>query len=519
MTAPASQTIVLVGDTEFREGDGRLESVKFTSGTGRKQPTQVEILLSDPFLKASNSLPLPKDNKGAPVEEDLTEDPEVYGLPVSEDSLPSPATDSRIPFEVYVDSGASEILPGFDIMSREGVHGVGYDSAYLLFAGYFQRLRTTISSDKKGYGKTSLLGIDKGRGLRDAQRVRILTSLSAHDILTEIARDSRLNLKYLSESDTLKTRLEGTQYAQYVARGTADIEILDDMLPALGCAYFVQSNVLYVWEVGQIITGIDGGPVDPVILTPGDGGNVASIQFEVEAQTRALAKNVYSVGGVPYDIADSDVTDAQRRAVRLERLGLSLDGENLPSFTDQTIELAAKAVSNKAKVFFAEIRLTGLLLGVWPGHQVLLRGVGPRWSGVWNVESVQHELLTPKFTTLWVYNSGAEDTTRDPFIGDIVYFQFDRTEIVGDTNLRTMERVLVRMQSTANRYTLTGHCDPRGTEAYNDGLGLRRAESVKAWLVARGISTARLDTATRGELELASSFNHGMNRRVEFHAQ
>ena len=47
--------------------------------------------------------------------------------------------------------------------------------------------------------------------------------------------------------------------------------------------------------------------------------------------------------------------------------------------------------------------------------------------------------------------------------------------------------------------TVEGHCDERGTEAYNIALGERRAKSVKNFLVDMGISANRLKTISYGE--------------------
>lgn len=43
------------------------------------------------------------------------------------------------------------------------------------------------------------------------------------------------------------------------------------------------------------------------------------------------------------------------------------------------------------------------------------------------------------------------------------------------------------------RMTITGHTDLVGTEAYNDRLGLRRAQAVVNYLVQRGVARSRLD--------------------------
>lgn len=60
-------------------------------------------------------------------------------------------------------------------------------------------------------------------------------------------------------------------------------------------------------------------------------------------------------------------------------------------------------------------------------------------------------------------------------------------------NLRAHPEVEVAM--------VTGHADRLGPEAYNQGLSLRRAEAVKAYLVARGIAAERIHAEGRGESE------------------
>lgn len=47
--------------------------------------------------------------------------------------------------------------------------------------------------------------------------------------------------------------------------------------------------------------------------------------------------------------------------------------------------------------------------------------------------------------------------------------------------------------------TIEGHCDERGTEAYNLALGTRRATTVKAYLTALGLPAARLSVVSYGK--------------------
>ena len=44
-----------------------------------------------------------------------------------------------------------------------------------------------------------------------------------------------------------------------------------------------------------------------------------------------------------------------------------------------------------------------------------------------------------------------------------------------------------------------GYCDERGTREYNLALGERRANAVKAYLVAHGVDSSRISTISYGK--------------------
>ena len=102
----------------------------------------------------------------------------------------------------------------------------------------------------------------------------------------------------------------------------------------------------------------------------------------------------------------------------------------------------------------------------------------------------------------------------------LVYFDFDRAEIrpsetnVLDANARWLQ---------ANREALLiveGHCDERGTDAYNLALGERRARAVRDYLVAQGVAADRITTISYGEERpVCREHNEGcwvQNRRAAF---
>jgi outer membrane protein OmpA-like peptidoglycan-associated protein len=69
------------------------------------------------------------------------------------------------------------------------------------------------------------------------------------------------------------------------------------------------------------------------------------------------------------------------------------------------------------------------------------------------------------------------------------------------------------------RITIVGHTDSTGSEAVNNPLSVERAQSVRDYLVTRGVAATRIETAGRGEREPvadnSSEAGRAKNRRVE----
>lgn len=84
-------------------------------------------------------------------------------------------------------------------------------------------------------------------------------------------------------------------------------------------------------------------------------------------------------------------------------------------------------------------------------------------------------------------------------VGDRVFFESDQTEL-SQPAINTLEKQAQWLQQY-NRYafTIEGHADERGTREYNIALGAKRAQSVRNFLVSRGIDASRMRTISYGK--------------------
>jgi peptidoglycan-associated lipoprotein len=71
--------------------------------------------------------------------------------------------------------------------------------------------------------------------------------------------------------------------------------------------------------------------------------------------------------------------------------------------------------------------------------------------------------------------------------------------------LQQIATCLVRGPLKGRTVQLVGRADPRGTEEYNLGLGTRRAETVRSYLLRLGVPGDRVSPTTRGEIDASGS--------------
>ena len=98
-----------------------------------------------------------------------------------------------------------------------------------------------------------------------------------------------------------------------------------------------------------------------------------------------------------------------------------------------------------------------------------------------------------------------------------VYFDYDSAFLSPATKETLMENIRwLQNNSTVTSLELEGHCDTMGSEAYNVGLGRRRATTVKNFLIEQGIAEGQLSIISYGEERPLSEVDHAKNRRVNF---
>jgi len=88
----------------------------------------------------------------------------------------------------------------------------------------------------------------------------------------------------------------------------------------------------------------------------------------------------------------------------------------------------------------------------------------------------------------------------------VVFFDFDRSELrsEGFHVLDAIAAVLTKELAMIN-VIIMGHTDIKGTERYNVGLSMRRAEAVKAYLNGKGVPSHRLITRGYGRIAPADT--------------
>lgn len=102
-------------------------------------------------------------------------------------------------------------------------------------------------------------------------------------------------------------------------------------------------------------------------------------------------------------------------------------------------------------------------------------------------------------------------------------FDFDKSNLKAD-GLSSLDKLLAGIKGVpVDVVIVVGHTDSVGSDAYNMGLSLARAEAVKTYLVSRGVEFKRVRAVAKGEsqpvADNTTAEGRAKNRRVDVEVQ
>jgi len=110
------------------------------------------------------------------------------------------------------------------------------------------------------------------------------------------------------------------------------------------------------------------------------------------------------------------------------------------------------------------------------------------------------------------------DVDYNQLVAQTIYFDFDSSTIRPSERDKLTQLASWLKDNSGKRLYLAGHTDVRGTPEYNRGLGERRADSVREYLVGLGVDASRLFTISYGSDRPAATgtddASYAKNRRV-----
>ena len=100
-----------------------------------------------------------------------------------------------------------------------------------------------------------------------------------------------------------------------------------------------------------------------------------------------------------------------------------------------------------------------------------------------------------------------------------IYFDFDKSDIRADAVSILEDAVNILNKNPQTDILITGNCDIRGSEKYNEKLGLRRGEVIKKFMVDKGIPEDRIRIVSRGKLDAIAHVTDLMGMAKDRNAQ
>ena len=100
-----------------------------------------------------------------------------------------------------------------------------------------------------------------------------------------------------------------------------------------------------------------------------------------------------------------------------------------------------------------------------------------------------------------------------------IYFDYNKASLRPDHIPILENAVRIIKNNPQADILITGNCDQRGSEAYNEKLGKRRGEAVKSFMLENAISEERIRIVSRGKLDAVAPVNDLIGMQKDRNAQ
>lgn len=149
-----------------------------------------------------------------------------------------------------------------------------------------------------------------------------------------------------------------------------------------------------------------------------------------------------------------------------------------------------------------------------------LRASGLKWAVILGAVLMMAACAKNPAQDAAAYGVAAPGSPQDFItnVGDRVFFDTDSSDLSATAQATLNKQARWLQQYSQYNFTIQGNADERGTREYNFALGARRAETVKEYLIARGISPSRIHTISFGKERPVATCNDiscwSQNRRA-----
>jgi len=243
-------------------------------------------------------------------------------------------------------------------------------------------------------------------------------------------------------------------------------------------------------------------------------GELESAPAGGDAFTQTLAQEYLALAEKEYDLLDyqdsqhfaqKGLSAASGEAVGADPLGMrTLQSQ----FADEAAALRAETVDYVDRFQSSEPEQAARA-------QALFDCAFEEYEEYWQVEAQPYRLSACLDELQAMLEEGMPATVS---LAADVLFEFDRSEIQPEFE-GVLTEIADLIVANDEQVTIEGHTDSIGTEAYNMGLGQRRADSVADYLASQGVPMEDMTTVSYGETRPVAPNDtpegRALNRRVE----